>query len=109
MAKKRVRGPVREPSRAEIKAFERRALVTTPTRTEVDRPIDDVYVPEEPARPRQGVLPPRPSRVALPGPALSREQEMAYIRADLRRMTVLGVGLTVLIIALAFILPLLNL
>jgi hypothetical protein len=107
MAKKRSRGPVRELSRAELKALERRAAGTgLPSRVAVvEPPVAAPAPPAEPA-PRRGVLPPRASRVAAGLPALSRQQELAFIRDDLRRMVVLALIMLALIIALTFIVPL---
>jgi hypothetical protein len=112
MAKKRARGPAAEPSRAAIKAHERRAAQTVPGRAST-APAAERNVPvaaDEPAAEappvRRGVLPPRVSRAAANVPTLTREQELRYITGDLRRMTVLALLMVAIIIALAFIVPL---
>jgi hypothetical protein len=102
MAKKRARGAGRELSRAEIKAFERRSQPSAayPASSAVaEAEADDPSAPEaSAAAPRRGVLPPRPSRVATGGQTLTREQEMTFVRGDLRRLTILA-GLMLAILA----------
>ncbi|MCC6630299.1 MAG: hypothetical protein IT340_23195 [Chloroflexi bacterium] len=100
MAKRRTRGAPRELTRAELKALERRSMAIAP-------PVDaepEADVAPVPAPARRGVLPPRGSRLAVAGPTLSRAQEMAYIRADLRRLVILGALMVVILIALAVVL-----
>lgn len=111
MAKKRARGPAAEPSRAAIKAHERRAAQSVPGRAPTAPPAQrslpmaaDEPVAEAPPV-RRGVLPPRVSRAAANVPTLTREQELRYITGDLRRMTVLALLMVAIIIALAFIVP----
>ena len=112
MAKRRPRGQAREMSRAELKAHERRAasvgFTEPPARvrvTEERDPLDDL--PEATA-PR-GVLPPRVTRTAPRATGLTREQELAYIRVDLRRLVILTAGVTLALFLLALVMPMLNL
>lgn len=101
MAKKRTRAGARELTRAELKALERRAAsVTLPARAAVAGAETAEAAVAPPAAPsaRRGVLPPRTSRVAAGLPALSRDQEIAFIRSDLRRLTILA-GLMLAILA----------
>ena len=113
MAKRRPRGQAREVSRAEMKAYERRAasvgITEPPARESVTgerHPLDDA--PRATAAPR-GVLPPRVSRTPTRAPGLTREQELAYIRVDLRRLVILTAGITVALFLLALVMPMLNL
>lgn len=105
MAKRKGRGPAREVTRAEIKAIERRAASAAPVATRpASSPPPSVVTPP-PAGARRGVLPPRLSRVATGVPALSREEELAFIRSDLRRLTVFGVAMLAIIVVLSVALP----
>jgi hypothetical protein len=105
MAKRKGRGAGREVTRAEIKAIERRAASVAPvaTRPASSSPAPSVAPPATGAR--RGVLPPRLSRVATGVPALSREEELAFIRDDLRRLTILSVAMLLIIIVLSLVLP----
>ena len=110
MAKKRARGPAAEPSRAALKAHERRAAQTVPGRASTASPAQrGLPAADEPAADappvRRGVLPPRVSRAAANVSTLTREQELRYITGDLRRMTVLALLMLAIIIVLAFIVP----
>jgi hypothetical protein len=99
MVKRRTRQGQRELNRAEVKAIERRAAVPVAAEPGVTLASADTLT-DAPVTPEQrGVLPPRPSRLAVAGHTLSREQEMAYIRGDLRRLTVLT-GLMLAILAI---------
>jgi len=96
MTKRRTRVAQRELTRAELIAIERRSSTQAPTATEM--PVPEAY-PDEPmatASVKRGVL---PTRVAAAGGTLSRVQEMAYIRADLRRLAILS-GLMLAILAI---------
>jgi hypothetical protein len=112
MAKKRTRGPAGtsrvQPSRAELKALERRAPAATSTAvrgpTAETAAAAPVSAPRDAAAAR-GVLPPRVSRVGAGVPTLSREQELAYVRGDLRRMTILALAMVAIMVALVFLLP----
>ena len=113
MAKRRPRGQAREVSRAELKAHERRSasvVITEPPArvsvTDERYPLDDM--PEATAAPR-GVLPPRVPRTAPRAPGLTREQELSYIRVDLRRLVILTAGITLALFLLALVMPMLNL
>jgi hypothetical protein len=105
MAKKRARGVGRELSRAEQKALERRAAVSAPIvpRAAVAEPPLDAS-PTVTSGARRGVLPPRTAGIVR-GPTITREQELAYIRGDLRRMVILSAAMLAVIIVISIILP----
>jgi hypothetical protein len=100
MAKRRTRSTPRELTRAELKALERRSVTIAPP---VDVEPDDAVAPTPPPA-RRGVLPARGARLAVAAPTLSRAQEMAYIRADLRRLAVLAALMIVILVVLAVVL-----
>jgi hypothetical protein len=104
MAKKKARAGARELTRAELKALERRAAsVALPARAAVAEAEAPVEASPAPAA-RRGVLPPRASRVAIGLPALSRGQEIAFIRSDLQRLTILaGLMLAILVVLAIFL------
>jgi hypothetical protein len=106
MAKKRARGVGRELSRAEQKALERRAAVSAPVvpRAAVAEPPLDAS-PTVTSGARRGVLPPRTAGIVRGGPTITREQELAYIRGDLRRMVILSAAMLAVIIVISIILP----
>jgi hypothetical protein len=99
MAKRRARGAPRELTRAEAKAIERRTASAA-------APVVEA-MPEEPASQplpgRRGVLPPRGGRVYSTA-TLSRAQEMAYVRSDLRRLTILAALMVAILLVLAVVL-----
>ena len=103
MAKKRSRGADREPTRADLKALERRTAATvagaaTGRVTAADVPAGGAVSPH------RGVLPPRASRVVVAATPLSREQEIAFIGSDLRRLAILAALMVVIIVVLAIFL-----
>lgn len=114
MAKKRSRGAAAEPSRAALKALERRTAQSVAStlpaapRPQSAPPVTTVEPSPGPAAARRGVLPPRGPRFAVSAPALTREEELRYVVGDLRRLTVLAVIMVAFIVALAFIVPALT-
>lgn len=111
MAKKKVRGSEREPSRATLKAIERRSVgVEAGARlaAEATRVVaPELAVTRQPTAPvRRGVLPSRGGRAPVGPATLSQEQELRYIRGDLARMVWLAVAMLALIVVLTFVVPL---
>jgi hypothetical protein len=112
MAKKRGRGSAAAPSRATLKAYERRAAQTmAPARpaAPAEQPATAPNESAAPAAARQGVLPPRVSRYTQTRPTMTRDEEIHFIATDLKRLTVLSVLMTALIVVLAFVVPMLGL
>lgn len=104
MAKKRARGADREPTRADLKALERRAATTVAGAATSRVPATAGPAAGGAASPQRGVLPPRASRVVVAATPLSREQEIAFIGSDLRRLTILAALMVVIIVVLAIFL-----
>lgn len=99
-ARRQGRGPAsRQPTKAELQAIEARRRATILTE-------DVAIVEEEPVRPRRQVSERRVERQrqAPVRAFLTKAQEYAYIRSDLRRLVVTAGPLLLLMIVLLFVL-----
>jgi hypothetical protein len=93
-SRRQARNAARQPTRAEIQAMEARSRATVVAG-------DVVAVEERPAR--AGRAPSRTAerqRATIPRPTLSKSQEFAFIRSDLRRLIVTAGPLLLLMILL---------
>ena len=99
------KGAARQPNRAQIRAMEARAEATRAARAAAR--TGDLAAPtrEEgaPVAARVRDTPRGRGRVVARPVAISREEEYAYIRADLNRLLVTAGALLVLMIALLFL------
>ena len=96
----------RQPNRAQIRAMEARAEATRAARAaartgDLAAPTREEGTPVAAARARD--TPRGRGRVVARPVAISREEEYAYIRADLNRLLVTAGALLVLMIALLFL------
>lgn len=105
-SRKQGRAAGRQPTKAELQAIEARRRATILTE-------DVIIVDEEPAQPVQPARSRRPSAARRPTerqrqPAirayLTKAQEYAYIRSDLRRLVFTAGPLLLLMLALLFVL-----